>query len=43
MEHLNKTTIDGADVYLDALFKVCPTCFTEVQDDNGNEIGRAHV
>ena len=36
MEHLNKTTIDGADVYLDALFKVCPTCFTEVRDDNGN-------
>ena len=36
MEHLNTTTPDGVQLNLDALYKICPACFTESIDDNGN-------
>ena len=36
MEHLAKTTIDGSQLNLDALYKIAPSCFTEAKDENGN-------
>ena len=36
MEHLNMQTPDGAQLNLDALYKLCPSCFTEVKDKDGN-------
>lgn len=36
MEHLNMTTSDGAQLNLDALYKICPSCFTEAVDKDGN-------
>lgn len=36
MEHLNMTTPDGAQLNLDALYEICPSCFTEATDENGN-------
>ena len=35
MEHLNTHTTDGAQINLDALYKICPSCFTEAKDENG--------
>lgn len=35
MEHLNTHTTDGAQINLDALYKICPSCFTETKDENG--------
>lgn len=35
MEHLNKQTVDGAQMNLDALYQICPSCFTEAQGENG--------
>lgn len=35
MEHLNTHTTDGAQLNLDALYKICPSCFTETKDENG--------
>lgn len=36
MEHLNMQTPDGAQLNLDALYKLCPSCFTEGKDADGN-------
>lgn len=36
MEHLNMQTPDGAQLNLDALYKLCPSCFTEGKDKGGN-------
>ncbi len=36
MEHLNMQTPDGAQLNLDALYQLCPSCFTEGKDTNGN-------
>lgn len=35
MEHLNTHTTDGAQLNLDALYKICPSCFTETKEENG--------
>lgn len=35
MEHLTTHTTDGAQINLDALYKICPSCFTETKDENG--------
>lgn len=35
MEHLNMQTPDGAQLNLDALYKICPSVFTEGQDAEG--------
>lgn len=35
MEHLNMKTPDGAQLNLDALYQICPSCFTEGQDAEG--------
>lgn len=35
MEHLNMKTTDGAQLNLDALYKICPSCFTEAADKDG--------
>lgn len=35
MEHLSIHTTDGAQINLDALYKICPSCFTETKDENG--------
>lgn len=35
VEHLEKQTIDGAQLNLDALYQICPTCFTEKKDKDG--------
>lgn len=36
MEHLNMTTPDGAQLNLDALYKICPSCFTETAAEDGS-------
>lgn len=36
VEHLEKQTIDGAQLNLDALYQICPSCFTETKDKDGN-------
>ncbi len=36
MEHLAKTTTEGYQLNLDALYKIAPSCFTEAKDENGN-------
>ena len=36
MEHLNMQTPDGAQLNLDALYQLCPSCFTEGKDKDGN-------
>lgn len=36
MEHLSKTTIDGAQLNLDALYRICPSCFTESKSEDGS-------
>ena len=35
MEHLDKQTVDGAQLNLDALYQICPSCFTETAGDDG--------
>lgn len=35
MEHLNMKTPDGAQLNLDALYKICPSCFTETAAEDG--------
>ena len=35
MEHLDMQTPDGSKLNLDALYKICPSCFTESRDDDG--------
>lgn len=36
MEHLNMTTPDGTQLNLDALYKICPSCFTESAGEDGS-------
>ena len=36
MEHLNMTTPDGAQLNFDALYKICPSCFTEAAAEDGS-------
>lgn len=36
MEHLSKTTTDGAQLNLDALYRICPSCFTESESEDGS-------
>lgn len=36
MEHLSKTTTDGAQLNLDALYRICPSCFTESKSEDGS-------
>lgn len=36
MEHLNMTTLDGAQLNIDALYKICPSCFTEATEEGGS-------
>ena len=36
MNHLNMTTPDGTQLNLDALFKICPSCFTEAVSQDGS-------
>lgn len=36
MEHLNLQTPDGNQLNLDALYKICPSCFTEVKGEDGS-------
>lgn len=35
MEHLKMTTPDGAQLNLDALYRICPSCFTEAANEDG--------
>lgn len=36
MQHLDMQTPDGNQLNLDALYKICPSCFTESKDKEGN-------
>ena len=36
MEHLNMTTPDGAQLNIDALYKIYPSCFTETAAEDGS-------
>ncbi len=38
MEHLKQETTSGAQLNLDALYQVCPQCFTESKDSKTGEI-----
>ena len=35
MKHLDKQTPDGAQLNLDALYKIAPSCFTEAKGEDG--------
>ena len=35
LEHLDKQTVDGAQLNLDALYQICPSCFTETAGADG--------
>lgn len=35
LEHLDKQTVDGAQMNLDALYQICPSCFTETAGEDG--------
>lgn len=35
MKHLEKQTMDGTQLNLDALYKICPSCFTETAGEDG--------
>lgn len=34
-KHIDNQTVDGAQMNLDALYQICPSCFTEAQGDDG--------
>lgn len=34
-KHINMHTPNGAELYLDALYKIAPSCFTEAKGDDG--------
>lgn len=34
-KHIDKHTPDGAQLNLDALYQIAPSCFTEAKDENG--------
>ena len=35
LEHLDKQTMDGTQLNLDALYRICPSCFTETAGEKG--------
>ena len=35
IDHLDKQTMDGAQLNLDALYRICPSCFTEAAGEDG--------
>ena len=35
IDHLDKQTVDGAQLNLDALYQICPSCFTETKGKDG--------
>ena len=41
MEHLKQETISGAQLNMDALYQICPQCFTESKDPKTGEIKHA--
>jgi len=41
MEHLKQETVSGAQLNLDALYQICPQCFTESKDLKTGEIKHA--
>ena len=41
MEHLKQETASGAQLNLDALYQICPQCFTESKDTKTGEIKHA--
>lgn len=40
IEHLDKQTVDGAQLNLDALYQIAPSCFTEAADPKTGKIKR---
>ena len=38
MEHLKQETVSGAQLNMDALYQICPQCFTESKDPKTGEI-----
>ena len=38
MEHLKQETVSGAQLNLDALYQICPQCFTESKDPKTGEV-----
>jgi len=41
MEHLKQETVSGAQLNMDALYQICPQCFTESKDPKTGETKRA--
>ena len=41
MEHLKQETVSGAQLNMDALYQICPQCFTESKDSKTGEIHRS--
>ena len=35
IDHLDKQTVDGTQLNLDALYQICPSCFTEAKGEDG--------
>lgn len=40
MEHLNLKTKPNTEFNLEALYQICPACFTEVRDETTGELRR---
>ena len=38
MEHLKQETVSGAQLNMDALYQICPQCFTESKDPKTGEV-----
>ncbi len=41
MEHLKQETVSGAQLNIDALYQICPQCFTESKDPKTGEVRRS--
>ena len=41
MEHLKQETVNGAQLNMDALYQICPQCFTESKDPKTGEVRRS--
>ncbi len=41
MEHLKQETVSGAQLNMDALYQICPQCFTESKDPKTGEVRRS--
>lgn len=41
MEHLKQETASGAQLNMDALYQICPQCFTESKDPKSGEVRRS--